>query len=528
MKKFLALVLCMLLLVPSALASTEKIGEWYAPPRMTEGQYPVAEGTTLTYWVELNAGAAKYISNQGENPANIKLQEDTGITIQYIHPAAGMGKESFNMLIASGELPDMIEMPSANWYNGGLQALYDAGAIIDLAPYLDEYAPQYKEVLADNDVATRQVWNNGKVFGFYKMTYAQPLAHYINNTRQDWLEEAGMETLRTIEEYEAFFDWILANKEGVLPIYNSRSVLGLNLLMGCFDLINDWMLPKGEEGTVTYYAYTQNFKEYLALMNKWYEKGYISKDFMTLTDTEARAMFDSGKIAVKSDPGLDIVARNAANFPVIHVWPLRKTADYRLGSGMSNAPIGSTYGGDYVTVITSACKNVEAAIEYMNYGYTFEGSLVHNFGVEGELWNWGEDGIPEFTDLILNNPDGISITDGSFCLKNHFSSRYCYSDAIQHPGNNANTHNTNLRLEWTKDTDNYLQMPPVTLTVEEATERNELMGEIETYVEEMRLKFITGTESLDNYDAYLETLKSLGMERAIELTQAALDRFNGK
>lgn len=529
MKKFLALFLCMLMLAPTALASTEKLGDWYAPPHMTEGQYPIEqEGVTLTYWMSMNAGAAKYINSQDENPANIKLQSDTGVDIEYIHPATGMDHESFNMLIASGELPDMIQLPDDDWYTGGLQALYDAGAIIDLAPYLDEYAPQYKEVIADNETATRQVWQDGKVFGFYKVTYADPLAHFINSTRQDWLDEAGIETLRTIEDYEAYFDWILANKEGVIPIYNARSTLGLNLLMGCFDLINDWMQPKGEEGTATYYAYTENFKEYLTLMNKWYEKGYISKDFMTLTHTEAKAMFDAGKIAVLSDPGLDIVARNKENFPVIHVWPMRKTADYRLGSGMSNAPIGSTFGNDYVTVITSACDNVEAAIEFMNYGYTYEGALVHNFGVEGELWNWGENGLPEFTDMILNNPDGISITDGSFCLKNHFGSRYCYSDAIQHPGNASNTHNTSLRLEWTADTDNYLQMPPIILNVDEATERAELMGEIETYVEEMRLKFITGAESLDNYDTYLETLKSLGMERAIELTQSALDRFNGK
>lgn len=39
------------------------------------------------------------------------------------------------------------------------------------------------------------------------------------------------------------------------------------------------------------------------------------------------------------------------------------------------------------------------------------------------------------------------------------------------------------------------------------------------------MKFITGAESLDNFDTYLETLNSLNFPRAKEITQAAYDRY---
>ena len=42
----------------------------------------------------------------------------------------------------------------------------------------------------------------------------------------------------------------------------------------------------------------------------------------------------------------------------------------------------------------------------------------------------------------------------------------------------------------------------------------------------MTAKFITGTESLDNFDQYVETLNSLGLQRAIEIQDAALERYN--
>ena len=42
----------------------------------------------------------------------------------------------------------------------------------------------------------------------------------------------------------------------------------------------------------------------------------------------------------------------------------------------------------------------------------------------------------------------------------------------------------------------------------------------------MTVKFITGNESLDNYDTMVNTIKSMGIDNAIAVYQAALDRFN--
>ena len=42
----------------------------------------------------------------------------------------------------------------------------------------------------------------------------------------------------------------------------------------------------------------------------------------------------------------------------------------------------------------------------------------------------------------------------------------------------------------------------------------------------MFTKFVMGVESLDNFDTYMSNLQSLGIERAIELKQNQLDRYN--
>ena len=54
------------------------------------------------------------------------------------------------------------------------------------------------------------------------------------------------------------------------------------------------------------------------------------------------------------------------------------------------------------------------------------------------------------------------------------------------------------------------------------------MTEIDTYIAEMVLKYITGAESLDTFDTYQQTLKDMGIEEAIELTQKAYDNLLAK
>ena len=47
----------------------------------------------------------------------------------------------------------------------------------------------------------------------------------------------------------------------------------------------------------------------------------------------------------------------------------------------------------------------------------------------------------------------------------------------------------------------------------------------ETYLKEHIANFISGTESLDNFDAYIDGLRQLGMDRYIEIMQAAIDPY---
>ena len=81
---------------------------------------------------------------------------------------------------------------------------------------------------------------------------------------------------------------------------------------------------------------------------------------------------------------------------------------------------------------------------------------------------------------------------------------------------------------WPSNADGDYMLPNVSLTTEEGNQFSTIMGDLETYVSEMTTKFILGTESLDGYDGFVETMKAMGVEDAIALYQAALDRWSAR
>ncbi|MBW7455092.1 ABC transporter substrate-binding protein, partial [Paenibacillus sepulcri] len=75
------------------------------------------------------------------------------------------------------------------------------------------------------------------------------------------------------------------------------------------------------------------------------------------------------------------------------------------------------------------------------------------------------------------------------------------------------------------DADSHL-LPPVPKTERESAELSAIMMDVTTLVDEMSLKIILGIEPVDACDAYVAQLKALHIDRAIEIQEKALERYN--
>ena len=54
------------------------------------------------------------------------------------------------------------------------------------------------------------------------------------------------------------------------------------------------------------------------------------------------------------------------------------------------------------------------------------------------------------------------------------------------------------------------------------------MNEVTTYCDEMVAKFIIGDEPIENFDEFRENIKSMNIDRAVEIKEAAIARFNSR
>lgn len=81
---------------------------------------------------------------------------------------------------------------------------------------------------------------------------------------------------------------------------------------------------------------------------------------------------------------------------------------------------------------------------------------------------------------------------------------------------------------WSENDAKKYKLPKITINSEEDGEYSSLTSELQTYRDEMIIKYIRGEESLDNFDAYLNTLKSMGIDRLQEIIQNAVNEYNSR
>jgi putative aldouronate transport system substrate-binding protein len=153
--------------------------------------------------------------------------------------------------------------------------------------------------------------------------------------------------------------------------------------------------------------------------------------------------------------------------------------------------------------------------------------MLYNFGIEGTSYKM-VDGNPIYTELIMKNPQGMTNTQVmSLYMRGHTNGPFIQDKRYieqyyEKPQQKAATTNWK-KNDWSK----YI-MPPVTPTADESSELAKIMGDITTYSDEMSLKFIMGVEPLSNYDKYVAQIKSMGIDKAIAIYQAAYNRYDSR
>lgn len=148
-------------------------------------------------------------------------------------------------------------------------------------------------------------------------------------------------------------------------------------------------------------------------------------------------------------------------------------------------------------------------------------------GTEGLSYKQTADGGYENTEWITDNPDGLSTAEA---ISQHAIYRSVNGVAgllkkEYFAGEEASPEATERAKGLERFISDERGFPSFTYTIEENRTLAPLADDIETYVQEMKVKFIAGEASLSQWDQYVKTLYDMGLERYMEIQQAAYGRY---
>lgn len=511
-----------------------------------------ASGKTLTYWIDPTINSSN-VSNFDDMYNWQVVQENLGIDISWQHPASGQSNEQFNLMMTDNKLPDIIYYSWSDYPGGSADAAIADGKIIALNNYLEEYAPNFYAYLQEHpDIAKEITTDEGNIYCFpmiYTVTPDDseiwqgvmdrvPMQESYEGLiiRKDLLDQAGMSLPVTLDDW---YNALVAFKEmGIeYPLsFAANFDTTSNSLASAFDvpLLNFGI---SKDGSIEYGAVGEGYRSYLEFMNKLYSEGLLDPDFMVQDRETCQSKIANGQagawigrlpaelgtieeLVYANDPDSTFNAVGVAN-PVVEEG--QELYYFQASYPFRNA--GSA--------ITTSCEDIETAMRLLDYSWGEEGDLLMNWGIEGESYVM-VDGWPRLTDALID-------TEAGTALSSVFSEYRMLNGPFAADHSNRIATKTNYKLAegetdknlaaldvWELNGTQPVGLPAITRLTSESSEYSTKFSEISTYASEMYSKFIFGTESLDNYDSYVDTIYSMGLDDVLEIQEAALDRYNAR
>ena len=515
--KFLAIAVALSMIAPMA--------------ALAEVNYPVDTDVTLSLWHVISGGiTAGGYSESAATPGFQAWEEKSGIKID-LREFIDMNSMILAVLGAD-KLPDMLMFDPSN-YPGGIPGMVKDGIVEELTvEELEKYAPDYWAYINREEYLDALVQLDGKMYNFAGHVFEpNSIYRYFSCIfyRGDLLDKAGVKVPETIDE---FYDMLVALKglDGIeVPwVFNNnmglRSSMNEGIITSPFGLVctDEYQV----DGVWHYGAAEPEYREVLRFAKKLYDEGLISVDYLSMESSQAQAMIVNGTAGAFWGG----VGRMGANAPLLNEGEYFVAGSCLRADDAEKACFSfadnQTGWGD-ATFITTDCQHRDLCLNFLNWVYTEEGNMVRNMGIEGVSYYIDENGKPQYTEFVTNNPDGYTIEGLTRCY-----------GLIDWPGIHADFQQE-LRQAlpcqvqafeaWSKSDHDKYAVNHKNVLDEYADDYTNLWSDISTYIDEARAKFISGALDLDaDFDAYIETLNAMGMDRIYEMKQATLDAYNAR
>lgn len=360
MKKVLSLIVIVsliLILVPLGL----KAGEPVKIRLVMKDELP-SDPIVINYYDLLEKGLAR---------------EGIKVEIELIEMPAGNYAEKLNLMLLSGDIPDII------YFQGGDKQIADQGLLEDLTPYI-ESSKYIKPILGPHNIKRME--------NYPYLLWIKPLTAKVPVIRKDWFNQmetsAALTENPSIDNYYAFLkelkDQDLDRKGN--PTYGVTVAGKMIELDSIFDQAfgntSTWL--KNENGQFIYCRVTNNEKEKLAFYHKLYAEGILDPAYLTKKwDTKEKVFYENQ---------VGVISGTAGKVIDIYDGKMKKANGDEASLMVLPPAIGKAQGYTPVDVskesrgiaISVLSKHKDIAFKILDFLASPQGQMIDRLGFENE------------------------------------------------------------------------------------------------------------------------------------------------
>ncbi len=508
-------------------------------------QFPLAEKATLT-------GMTQYPANTESDPNKRtifkRLQEKTNVEIEWKAIQGDQWGEKITLAMAdTNTLTDFIF--SAGFGDNDLLRYADQGVIIPLEEYIDAYMPnlkavfdKYPEYRKMSTDANGHIWALPWIEQLGSEKTAIQTVGDMSFINKKWLDFLGLEIPTTVDEFE---QTLIAFRDHASELQAEFKIDGSIIPMSC--IVNDGnqdpaILINGfgegygdcdqgrhiavtDDKKVICTATQQGFKDGIAWLHKLYEEGLIDPEAFTQEWSTYVSKGKSGRY------GVCFSWDNANIIDDFNGWvPLPAlTADVR-----NITPENGSFTSGYDRgrcVVTAVAKNPALVCAWLDQMYDPFQSPQNNWGTYGEdddfdifVLGKNENGDDMLQHAPLGDASPVEVREaesvnGPLAILDEYYGVYvtCPDDA-------------QYRLDWIKDyytpdMNTQYVYPNVFMSQEDTEELSNLQTDITKTINAKRSDWIMNGFTDADWDEYIKSLDSYGLEDMLAIFQKYLDAY---
>ncbi|MFD1464962.1 ABC transporter substrate-binding protein [Lapidilactobacillus mulanensis] len=438
------------------------------------------------------------------------------------------------LILSRKTLPDAFYQ--TGWSNDELVKYGTQGIFQPLEKLIPKYAPNLNKLMKEDPSIKKALTTpDGHIYGL-PYTGSDPMGGgrafklYFN---KKWLDKLNLKAPTNTEELEQVLTAFVtkdpngngkADEQGYYMDSDQfgplelmvKSAFGLNSA-GRTAMENNYYVD--DNNKLQYVFSSDKMKEVWEYEAELYKKGLIAKTAFAGVDYD-KWVADAGKdvVGLFSWVGRDFIGAEAmANYVPTTIL---NGPNGQKGSLVTQSPVMGTS----AFVITKDAKDPKKLLKWVDYFYSEKGSEFGFYGKEGVTYEV-KDGKKVYVDKILNYPKGAQLGAYQY-VDNVYAGFFPYLE--QPEANKEIAYGREPEVYTDAPLDNLPKqiLPTFMSTPDESSQLSTITTDMNKYVEQARVKFVTGKWNIDdNWDQYISQLKKIGLDQWVKIRRQQYVRY---